>query len=172
MKLFLIGLMGSGKSFLGKKISEALHLPFIDLDSEIEKEEGRSVSEVFSTQGEEYFRKLEAAVLRKASEVDRFVMATGGGAPCFHQNMKFIKKTGTSVFLDVPVTIIARRLNESQKNKRPILQNSTHNKIEDTLANLLSERLKFYKQADFTLGGEITESDILELLNSKKYNQT
>ena len=167
MKLFLIGLMGSGKSFLGKKISEALHLPFIDLDQEIEKEEGSSVSEIFAVKGEEHFRKLEAAVLRKSSNSTEFVMATGGGAPCFHQNMDFIKKTGTSIFLNVPVSIIAKRLKGSELEQRPILQNSSTENVETMLITLLDKRLKFYSEADFTLSGEVSESDILELLKTR-----
>lgn len=167
MKLFLIGLMGSGKSFLGKKISEALHLPFIDLDSEIEKVEGQAVSEVFSAKGEEYFRKIEAATLRVCAETKEFVMATGGGVPCFHQNMEFIKKTGVSIFLDVPTATIAKRLNEEQRDQRPILRNTTSDNVEQTLAALLKDRLKFYSQADFTVSGEVTESAVLQLLDSR-----
>jgi shikimate kinase len=168
MKLFLIGLMGSGKSFLGKRVSEALHLPFIDLDAEIEKEAGVTISEIFATKGEESFRKMEAAMLRKRSNSKEFVMATGGGAPCFHESMAFIKQTGTSFFLDVPTTIIAKRLNDTQRNQRPILQGALPGNMEQMLYALLKDRLRFYSQADFTLTGEITESDILQLVNFRK----
>jgi shikimate kinase len=103
MKLFLIGLMGSGKSVMGKRISQSAQLPFIDLDNEIEKEEGMKIQEIFSKKGEDYFRTLEAAALRRHSEAEEFVMATGGGAPCFHGNMDFINKTGTSIFLNTHI---------------------------------------------------------------------
>src|SRR5690242_535239 len=98
MKIFLIGLMGSGKSFLGKKISESMNLPFIDLDTEIEKQEKLSIAEIFSAKSEDYFRTVETSLLRSNSAKKEFVMATGGGAPCFHGNMDYIKQTGISVY--------------------------------------------------------------------------
>ena len=86
MKLYLIGLPGSGKSVLAKKISRSLRLPVFDLDECIEMQEGVKISEIFSAKGQEYFRTIEADALRKQSESKEFVMATGGGTPCFHNN--------------------------------------------------------------------------------------
>src|SRR5688572_17553731 len=114
MKLFLIGLLGSGKSFLGKELAKALNLPFIDLDDILEKKEGMKVSEIFSAKGEEHFRILEATALREQSTQKAFVMATGGGTPCFHDNMTHINQCGTSVFLNTPVSEIVKRLKGEQ----------------------------------------------------------
>jgi len=169
MKIFLIGLMGSGKSFLGKKISKSIQLPFLDLDVEIEKQEGLSVSKIFSTKGKEYFRTIEAAALRKQGEAKEFVMATGGGTPCFHDNMNFIKQAGTSIFLDTPMKEILKRLNGPQKDRRPLLQVVLGDEVEQTLEKMLENRLPFYEKADFTVNGAtVTAWDILQLLHTKK----
>jgi shikimate kinase len=169
MKIFLIGLMGSGKSILGKKISQSIQLPFIDLDNEIEKQEGLKVSEIFSTRGEEYFRTLEAAALRKHSKTNEFVMATGGGVPCFHDNMNFITQTGTSIFLNTPIKDIIKRMDGLQKDVRPILATVPDEQLEDKLISLLQQRLSFYKQAHITINGATaTVEEILQLLHARK----
>jgi shikimate kinase len=169
MKIFLIGLMGSGKSFLGKKISQSLNLPFIDLDEEIEKQEGQTVTKIFSTKGKEYFRTIEAAALRKNSEAKEFVMATGGGTPCFHDNMNFIKQNGTSIFLDTPIKEILKRLNEKQRKQRPLIRDISQDEIAQTLEKMLEERLPFYEEADFIVNGySITAFEILQLVYTKK----
>ncbi|MCC6726394.1 MAG: shikimate kinase, partial [Saprospiraceae bacterium] len=83
MRFFLIGFMGVGKSFLGKALAERLGLPFVDLDEIIEEQEGMSISSIFSSKGEAYFRVVEASCLRNLASKDNLVIATGGGAPCF-----------------------------------------------------------------------------------------
>lgn len=169
MKLYLIGLLGSGKSVLGKKISQSVQLPFIDLDAVVEQQENMKVSEIFSVKGEAYFRTIEAAALRKQSKANEFVMATGGGTPCFHSNMKFIKETGISIFLDTPVREIVRRLDGGQKKSRPLLESVPDDKIEQTLEKMLENRLPFYEQANFTVNGATAKVwDILQLLHTKK----
>lgn len=111
MKIFLVGMPGSGKSSVGKLLAESLRIPFIDLDTIIEKEAGRAIREIFSTQGEARFRELERdALLKVISEKDRFIVATGGGAPCFFDNLEHMKKNGKVVFLDLPMSTIAQRL--------------------------------------------------------------
>lgn len=169
MKIFLIGLMGSGKSLIGKRISKQINLPFIDLDEEIEKQEGLSVVKIFSQKGNDYFRTIEAAALRKHSEAKEFVMATGGGTPCFYDNMDFIQQTGTSVYLDTPVKEIVKRLNTRQKNKRPLLQDVSSEKLEQTMKTMLEDRLPFYERADFIVNSStITAFEILQLVYAKK----
>lgn len=147
MKLYLIGLPGSGKSFLGKQLADELNLPFIDLDEAIEREAGISVSKIFSDQGEEHFRRLEAQTLRSQSETPEFVMACGGGTPCFHDNVQFMNETGQCIFLNVPVAEIVARLNSSEKNSRPLLADTGNELLEDKLTRLLEQRKSFYEQA-------------------------
>src|SRR5436189_5502924 len=93
MKIFLIGMPGAGKSTLGRPLAAALNLPFVDLDKEIEKHEQKSIPEVFELRGEDYFRKSESTLLKSWAESNRsFVLATGGGAPCFHDGIEVINK--------------------------------------------------------------------------------
>jgi shikimate kinase len=162
LKVFLIGLPGSGKSTLGQQLSGLLQLPFVDLDEEIEKKAGKPVREIFASKGEDFFRETEARILRsEISELDSFVMATGGGAPCFHDGMDIMNKTGITVFLDVPVEVILLRMNEEEKAVRPLLSSAKHTTSE-RLTQLREQRLKFYNQAKIILTGqEITVEEIL-----------
>jgi shikimate kinase len=151
MKIFLVGLLGSGKSFLGRALASEAALPFIDLDEAIEKAEGRTVPEIFSKEGEEYFREIEARVLRTQSKQPQFVMATGGGAPCFHGNMQFMNETGVTVFIDTPVSSIVQRMDKTQKAQRPLLASTPDEQLEALLNSMLSKRITFYSQAKLIL---------------------
>lgn len=154
MKVFLLGLPGSGKTTLGRKLAAELQLPFIDLDKEIEKTEGKPIREIFTEKKEEYFRKLESAELKKwcAKQTD-FVMATGGGAPCFFDNIDVINKSGKSIFLDVPASEVARRMSMSPIEKRPLLAAGGRDGLKDSIEFLRSNRLSYYRQASITLSG-------------------
>lgn len=164
MKLYLIGLPGSGKSFHGKQLADELDLPFIDLDTIIEQETDTSITKLFSEKGEDYFRSLEATVLRQQSKRSVFVMACGGGTPCFHNNMKFINESGKSIFLNTPVSEIAKRLTAEEKNIRPLLADGDPEKPEDKLNALLEERIPFYRQAHITTTGARLVADVNRLL--------
>ncbi|MEM8967400.1 MAG: shikimate kinase, partial [Bacteroidota bacterium] len=108
LKLFLVGLPGSGKSTLGKQLAEKLDLPFIDLDDIIEAEARQPIRKIFARQGEDYFRRLEQkTLLDTISQNSDFVMATGGGATCFFDNMQKMNDAGTTIFVDTPITEIA-----------------------------------------------------------------
>ncbi len=110
MKIFLIGLPGSGKTTLGKRLAEKLNLTFVDLDLEIEKKEGKTVQEIFAQKKENYFREIESKTLRGfCSSNNDFVMSTGGGAPCFYDNMTLMNQSGTTIFLHVSAAQIIRR---------------------------------------------------------------
>src|SRR5438874_1229377 len=103
MKIFLIGMPGSGKTTTGKLLAEKLKLTFVDLDMEIEKSEGRSINQIFEKRKENYFREVESMILKKfCSSSESFVMSTGGGAPCFFNNIKQMNDSGKTIFLDVP----------------------------------------------------------------------
>lgn len=168
MKIFLVGLMGSGKSMLGKKVSQSIKLPFIDLDDAIEAQEGMTVFEIFSKKGQEYFRSVEAAALRKQSEAKEFVMATGGGTPCFHRGMEFMNETGVTIFLDTAIPEIVKRLDGPQRNLRPLLKDLPEDELEEKLEAMLQKRLPFYEQAQFTLNGATaTAWDVLQLVTKK-----
>jgi len=146
MKIFLIGLSGAGKTTLGKLLADELHVPFVDMDWEIEKKEKKSVKEIFSQEGEDHFRMLEAEVLRDwAGAQQDFVMGTGGGAPCFHHGMDVINQSGLSIFLDVPVEVLKLRL--ASATDRPLLNAGDDRDKENKLNALRASRLPIYNKA-------------------------
>lgn len=164
MKIFLIGMPGAGKSTIGKEIAERKKLPFFDLDKEIEKEDGRSVTDIFSQSGESFFRDIETRTLLKITDsIKSFVMATGGGTPCFHSNMKLMVEKGFTVFLDPPLDLIEKRL--SGNRTRPLLNNETDVPLKSRLEELLRKRQSFYKQAALRIADETVLTDrIIQLL--------
>ncbi len=111
MKIYLIGMPGSGKTTIGEKISRKLSVGFVDLDKEIELKEGNSVSEIFASKGEDYFRRVESTLLAEwASDSGSWIMATGGGAPCFFNGIDVINQSGISIFLDETTSVLVARL--------------------------------------------------------------
>jgi shikimate kinase len=164
MKLYLIGLPGSGKSSFGKQLADEAKVPFIDLDQIIEQESGMAVSQLFSEKGEDYFRNIEAVALRQQSKKSEFIMACGGGTPCFHNNMKFINESGTSIFLNVPLTEIITRLNTAEQQNRPLLADTTQESLEQKLKALLEKRINFYRQANLILNNPGSPAEVLRQL--------
>ncbi len=160
--IILVGMMSSGKTTLGKKLARALNYQFVDLDKLIEKDQGMEISTIFAQQGEAYFREVESRILKETSTQKGIVLASGGGTPCFFDNMKVIREMGVSIFLDVPAEDLARRIENHGKDDRPILSGATS--LVDTLRNRITDRLPYYSQADFTLKGEIDVSHLLEVL--------
>ena len=160
MKFFLIGLPGSGKTTIGKLLAEKLKLPFIDLDVEIEKSESQSVTEIFASKKEVYFRELESRLLKDFStSSESFVMSTGGGAPSSHNNMKIMNETGITIFLDVPASEIARRLEMTNLTERPLFNKLSNEQLKDKIEFLRSQRISFYKQAKFSFEGTSVSVD-------------
>jgi shikimate kinase len=146
MKIYLIGMPGSGKSTLGKQLADRLSLPFVDLDTVIEGHEQKEVKDIFREQGEDHFRLIESQLLREwAGSEKSFVMATGGGAPCFHQGIAIINQTGLSIFLDVPTDVLLDRLHA--KTDRPLLNSIDAKDKDEKLRNLRTSRLNCYQQA-------------------------
>src|SRR6267142_4398766 len=170
MKIFLLGLPGSGKTTLGKALSIALRLPFVDLDSEIERREGKKITEIFAEKGEAYFRELESNELREGcTATAEFVMATGGGTPCFFDNLEWINRAGKSIFLDVPPSEIVRRMKGTSQLKRPLLRKLPVEEIREKIERMRSERIHFYEKALITLSGElITAEEVMKELNLKR----
>ena len=119
--IFLYGMPGSGKTTLGKRLAQKLKLPFYDLDIEIEKREGRSISEIFASDGEAYFRKVEESVVKWSCKLPEGVVSTGGGAPCFFDNAIIMNIAGMSVFIDVsPGELVQRVYVKEEDDSRPM----------------------------------------------------
>ena len=152
MKILLLGYMASGKSVVGKRLSEKMYLPFIDLDEYIEKQEKLSVSEIFSQKGEIYFRKIEHQYLNELLNNDaKFVLSLGGGTPCYAGNMDAILKADViSFYLQTSVKILAERLIEG-KTQRPLVANLSDEKAVEFIAKHVFERRFFYEQAHKTI---------------------
>ena len=166
MKIFLVGMLGSGKTTLGKPLAERLNVQFIDLDWEIEKRENKSVNKIFSQHGEDHFRQIEAELLREwAGSSESFVMGTGGGAPCFYNGMDVINASGLSIFLDVPVEELKLRL--AQATDRPLLQSTDENERETKLRTLRAARLPVYQQSHVVIQEPTLEKLLSAVLKSK-----
>jgi shikimate kinase len=166
-KIILIGLPGSGKSTLGRAVADALQLSFFDLDELIEESSGISISEIFKRQGEEAFRKLEREILEYTLSLPQgMVLATGGGAPCFYDNMDLINASGKSIFLDPPLDVLLARV-ENSKN-RPMFFNLDKNEMIQKLETLYGKRLPYYNKAHLRIGKAVTPSNLLEILESSE----
>ena len=127
-------------------------MPFVDLDLEVEKQEGKTVQKIFAVLGENYFRERESKTLNNfcLSNLD-FVMATGGGTPCFFDNMDAMNRSGKTIFLDVPASEIALRLQKTSLSERPLFSKLSSEQLKDKIEWLRSQRFSFYKQAHLTV---------------------
>lgn len=166
MRIFILGFMGSGKSTIGKKLAYRLNLPFYDLDRLIEQKYNANLNEIFNTLGEDKFRLIEKNLLEEYLLKDNYVLSTGGGTPCFFNNMELINKSGISVYLDTSIPIIVNRLINA-KRKRPMIGGMNKEQLEIFIKNKLTERTKFYKQAKITIPADNFKIQILiELLKN------
>jgi shikimate kinase len=166
MPIFLIGYMGAGKTTVGKKIARRLSLNFIDLDHYIENRYHQSVSSIFSMQGEEQFRLIEHNILHEVAMFGNVVISTGGGAPCFFDNMKFMNSAGLTVYLKASPNELAKRL-RAQEWKRPLLKERKGGALTDFISDNLEKRNEFYMQAQLVLNidGMNVETVVYTLLN-------
>lgn len=157
MKVFLIGMPGSGKTTLGKELASHLLIDFVDLDKEIETSAQKSIADIFREQGEVNFRLMEARLLREwAASENSFVMATGGGAPCFHDGMEIINESGLSIFLDCSVSSLVDRVRKNQE--RPLLFAADEDELKNKLNRMRAERLACYRQAKIVIANPTLHS--------------
>ncbi len=163
-KIFLIGMMGSGKSYWAEKLKKKLKVPAYDLDSLVEMMEEKSIQEIFAEDGEEYFRKAEAKMLRLFAEKKQFIVSCGGGTACYHDNMKWMNKQGITIWIDEPVEIITERLSK-EKSHRPLIKDLDDEQLNHFLEKKLEERFSFYEQSAYRLSGDrLTESSFSKIL--------
>lgn len=160
--IYITGFMGSGKTTVGRKLAALKNWNFIDLDEEIEKRTGKSIPEIFSENGEEFFRNREAEILRSLNLSSPAVVSVGGGAPCHHDNMTYMLQTGRVVYLKVTPDEISRRV-RNESDKRPLLKNIPPEKFDDFIKNKLEEREPFYCRAHIIADGN--NPDISSLIN-------
>ncbi len=152
-RIILIGFMGVGKSTLGKKIAKRLNIPFIDSDAEIEKAHNKTIGEIFGEFGELRFREMEMEFIDSLKYKDEFVLATGGGMPCFGDAMDKLNALGQTFYLKRSPKEILHRLIHAKK-KRPLIEGLSEQDLLIFIENKLEERREFYKKSFFTLERE------------------
>ena len=155
-RIFLIGYMGAGKTTLGKAFARAMGLTFVDLDWYIEERYHKTVRQIFEERGEDGFRELEKRMLHETGEFENVVILVGGGTPCFFDNMDYMNSVGETVFLDVDVKVLFRRLKVA-KQQRPLLANKTDEELMAFIVEALQKRLPFYSKAKYVFNGERLE---------------
>jgi shikimate kinase len=145
-RVYIIGFMGSGKSTTGKRLALALGWKHIDLDKEIELSEGKSIKDIFSSAGEAHFRDLEEKTLLNLKTDTNSVISTGGGTPCFGNNMDFMVRTGVVIYLKMTPSQLKSRL-EGKGTSRPLIREVKQTELLQYIADKLSEREKYYLRA-------------------------
>ncbi len=169
-KIYLIGFMGSGKTSTGKKLAKKLEYKFIDLDNEIEKAVNCLVTEYFDKFGEERFRKIENQILKETFDYSKTVISTGGGTPCFYNNINLINNNGISIYLKADVKLLTNRLINAKKI-RPLIKNKSKQELEIYIENLLKKRNNFYDKANLIMNAKsVNVNDIVTavLKNAQK----
>lgn len=166
--IFLIGFMGSGKSYTGARLATLLESPFADLDDQIVQNAGMSISMIFEKHGEDYFRELESNVLRQTTHFHPSVISCGGGAPCFFDNMAWMNANGITVYLKTAPELLAFRLrNETQG--RPLLSKYSESQLLDFIELRLEEREPFYSQAHIIYHQNQLDQNVAEDLAERFY---
>ena len=167
MKVFLFGLPGSGKTTMGKELAKLMGISFIDLDEAIQQTAGKTIQEIFKIHKEDYFRKLESRQLTELCQLESdFVMATGGGTPCFGDNLEIMNQRGVSFFLDVAPKVIAQRLMKTDLKVRPLFADMRPDNLKDAIEFMKSQRISYYRQAHHTIEPDWSANQILELLKT------
>lgn len=161
MKIFLIGFMGSGKTHWGRLLSRKLGLPFFDMDEQVATHAGKSIPEVFAEEGEEHFRMLEKEVLYMITEShDSFVMACGGGSPCFFNNIEYMNNAGVTVWINTPLDVLFDRL-VKEKEKRPLIRELSDDQLRSFITRKFADRRIYYEQAAIKMDEEPLRLDDL-----------
>ena len=154
MKIILVGYMGSGKTAVGRSLTEKLQVPFLDLDEQIEKTEQRDIPEIFKSSGEIYFRKKESEVLEKVIASNRdLVLSLGGGTPCYGKNLELMKsnKEIKPVYLKTSLEELKARLFR-ERSSRPLISHlETPELLEDFIRKHLFERTFYYNQSEIII---------------------
>jgi len=163
--IYIIGFMGSGKTTAGKKLASLLGWSFIDLDKRIEEYAGKTIPEIFSQSGEDYFRIIETQLLRNLKMCTKTVISTGGGTPCYIDNMDYMIETGLTIYLKLTPAELKGRLSQS-KGKRPLIKDLDQNELTSFIKEKLAVREKWYERSDITMDG--IDLDINLLLSHVK----
>ena len=168
-RVYLIGYMGCGKTTIGKRLAKSLGWDVIDMDSRIENRYRKTIPDIFASEGEESFRKKERFILEELSALENVVVSTGGGAPCFFDNIDVMNSSGLCVYIRMTPEALAARLKNAKAN-RPLLKDKTEEELTDFIKEQLEKRRAFYEQARYVIDNdngtpEEAAAKIAELLN-------
>jgi len=153
MRIYLVGYMGCGKSTIGRKVAELLGISFVDLDKYIEERYFKSVPAIFAEEGEQAFREKERSSLLEVSQFENIVIGTGGGAPCFFDNMEVMNNNGITVYIAPDSDVLAARLIKS-KTERPLITGKSPEELTTFINEALLKRAPFYEKAKIIFRGE------------------
>ena len=154
-RIFLIGYMGSGKTTVGKLLAAKLGYSFVDMDAHIEEQQFKSVGQLFAERGEDEFRLLEQKCLHEVAQFDDVIISTGGGAPCFFDNMEYMNAHGTTIYLRFTAEELANRL-ATQAAKRPLIATKKGDELRQFISEGLNKREPFYTQANYSVEGDVS----------------
>lgn len=163
--IYLIGMMGSGKTTTGRALAQMLQMPFIDLDDLIVEKSGKTINELFASEGEPYFRDLESKLLAEVVKKENQIIATGGGAVINAKNAELLKQTGLIIYLKTGFPVLWERV--KTKKDRPLLKNQDPQK---TLAELLEKRAPIYEsltKMTFQTDGKTPEAVAQDIFNAR-----
>jgi len=162
--LYIIGFMGSGKSTVGKKLASLLDWSFVDLDVKIEEESGKNIPELFKQFGEDHFRKIESIALQSLTTSKNTVISTGGGTPCFGNNMDLMLETGLTIYLKLTPSQLKKRLSGSY-GERPLIEGIADADLLSYIEGKLAERELWYNRAEIVIDGfNINKTNLLTLV--------
>lgn len=165
-RIFLIGFMGSGKTTLGRKLANNFGYDFVDMDHLISQTSGMTIPGIFSEHGEELFRKWETDVLHEIIKKEQLVIATGGGAPCHHNNLDVMNANGLTVYLQLPPEAIRDRLVNS-KTERPLVKGKSGEELLQFIKELLQTREKFYLKSKMVVNGmDLDAGELAEMIRN------
>ena len=169
-RVYLIGYMGCGKTTIGKRLAKSLGWDVIDMDSRIENRYRKTIPDIFASEGEESFRKKERFILEELSSLENVVVSTGGGAPCFFDNIDVMNSSGLCVYIRMTPEALAARLRNAKSN-RPLLKDKTEEELTNFIKEQLEKRRAFYEQARYVIDNdngtpEEAAAKIAELFNA------
>ena len=150
--IYIIGFMGSGKSTAGRKLASLLGWSFIDLDKRIEEHTSKTIPEIFSQKGEDYFRSIEAQLLRDLMSCTNTVISTGGGTPCHGDNIDFMNENGLTIYLKLTPAELNSRLSQSN-GERPLIKDLEKGNLLSFIEEKLAVRKKYYDRSDIIVEG-------------------
>ena len=153
MKIYLVGYMGCGKSTIGRKLADLMGISFVDLDKYIEERYFKSVPAIFAEEGEKAFRDKERTTLIEVSQFEDVVIGTGGGAPCFYDNMEMMNNNGITVYISPDTEVLANRLIKS-KTERPRIVGKSREELVLFIEEALKKRAPFYEMSKIIIRGE------------------